>query len=136
MRRLGDFWRDGGGASAVEMAFVLPGFLFLLMGGSNLVLVTYANMCLNASTEAGARYASVQTVQHSGTSPSQAAVSAYATSIYKGPGIKNMTFTYAQTGTCGSTGANGNLVTGSGSYHLFYGIGNISIAMNTTACYP
>jgi hypothetical protein len=47
-----------------------------------------------------------------------------------------MTFTYATNGACGSTGANGNLVAGSGTYHLFYGIGNISIAMNTTACFP
>jgi Flp pilus assembly protein TadG len=136
MRRLGRIRSDRSGAAAVEMAFVLPGFLFLLMGASNLVLVTYANMCLNAATEAGARYASVQTVQNSGTAPTQTAVSAYATSIYKGPGITNMTFTYATSGTCGSTGANGNVVTGSGSYHLFYGIGNISIAMNTTACFP
>jgi len=136
MSRLSRFWSSRSGASAVEMAFVLPGFLFLLMGGSNLVLVTYANMCLNAATEAGARYASVRTVQNSGTAPTQTAVSSYAASIYKGPGIKNMTFTYATTGTCGSTGANGNVVTGSGSYHLFYGIGNISIGMNTTACYP
>ena len=136
MRQLGRIWSNRSGASAVEMAFVLPGFLFLLMGASNLVLVTYANMCLNAATEAGARYASVQTVQNSGTSPTQAAVSAYATSLYKGPGITNMTFTYASSGTCGSTGANGNVVSGSGSYHLFYGIGNISIGMNTTACFP
>jgi Flp pilus assembly protein TadG len=136
MRRLSQIWSDRSAAAAVEMAFVLPGFLFLLMGASNLVLVTYANTCLNAATEAGARYASVRTVQNSGTAPTQAAVSAYATSIYKGPGVTNMNFTYTTTGTCGSTGGNGNVVTGSGSYHLFYGIGNISIAMNTTACFP
>ena len=130
------FWSNRTGAAAVEMAFVLPGFLFLLMGASNLVLVTYANMCLNAATEAGARYASVQTVQNSGTAPASGAVSSYATSIYKGPTINNMAFTYATTGTCGSSGGNGNVVTGSGSYHLFYGIGNISIALNTTACFP
>jgi Flp pilus assembly protein TadG len=136
MSRLGLIWSDRSAAAAVEMAIVLPGFLFLLLGGSNLVLVTYANMCLNSATEAGARFASVKTVQNSGTAPTQAAVSAYATSVYKGPGIKSMTFAYATNGTCGSTGANGNVVTGSGSYHLFYGIGNVSIAMNTTACFP
>jgi Flp pilus assembly protein TadG len=136
MMRLSRIWSNRSGASAVEMAFVLPGFLFLLMGASNIVLVTYANMCLNAATEAGARYASVQTVQNSGTAPTSGAVSSYATSIYKGPTITNMTFSYATSGTCGSTGTNGNVVTGSGSYHLFYGVGNISIAMNTTACFP
>lgn len=133
MRRLRQFWSDRGGASAVEMAFVLPGFLFLLMGGSNLAMVTYANSCLNAATEAGARYASVYTVQNSGTAPTQAKVSAYATSIYKGPTIKNLTFTYTTTGTCGG---GDNLVTSTGSYHLFYGVGNISITMNSKACFP
>ena len=136
MRRLRDYWRDRRGAAAVEMAFVLPGFLFLLMGGSNLVFVTYANMCLNAATEAGARYASTYTVAHSGTGPAtgtSSPVSTYAASIYKGPGIKNLAFDYETTGTCG--GGN-NKVTASGSYHLFYGIGNLSIAMNSTACYP
>jgi Flp pilus assembly protein TadG len=136
MSRLGRFWNDQSAAAAVEMAIVLPGFLFLLLGGSNLVLVTYANMCLNAATEAGARFGSVKTVQNSGTAPTQAVVSAYATTIYKGPSITNMAFTYATSGTCGSTGANGNVVTGSGSYHLFYGIGNVSIALNSQACYP
>ena len=100
MRRLRDFCRNQAGAAAAEMALVLPGFLFLLLGGSNLILVTYAK------------------------------------SIYKGPGIKNLTFTYVQTGTCGSSGGNGNLLTSTGSYRLFYGIGNLSITMNSKACFP
>lgn len=136
MRRLRDYWRNRRGATAVEMALVLPGFLFLLLGGSNLVLVTYANMCLNAATEAGARYASTYTVAHTGTSPTQTAVSGYATSIYKGPTVAGMTFTYTTDGACGAAGNNGNKVVGSGSYHLFYGIGNVSIPLNTTACFP
>ena len=135
MSRLVRFLRDRNGASAVEMAFILPGFLFLLTGAGNLLLITYSNLCLNTATEAAARYASVQTVANSGTSPSTITVSNYAKSIYKGPSI-SQAFTYVTTGTCGSSGSNGNQVTGTGTYHLFYGIGNISVSESASACFP
>ena len=37
-RALVRFWRERRGASAVETAFILPGVLFLALGGGNLVL--------------------------------------------------------------------------------------------------
>jgi Flp pilus assembly protein TadG len=137
MRRLRAYLVDRRGAAAVELAFVLPAVLFLMLGGANLVLLLYASVSLNAATEAAARYASTYTLTHSGTAPTtgsnQDPVYTYAKSIYKGPGIKNLAFDYETNGTCG--GGN-NVVTGSGSYHLFYGVGNLSIGMNTTACFP
>ena len=131
------FWRERRGSSAVEFAFTLPAVLFLMLGGANLILLLYAVVSLHSATQAAARYASMYTVDHSGTAPTtgqnQDPVYSYAKSIYKGPGIKNLTFDYETNGTCG--GRN-NKVTGTGSYHLYYGLGNLSIALNTTACFP
>ena len=139
MRRLFGYLRERHGAAAVELALVLPGVLFLLLGGGNLVLVTYATMSLQSATEAGARYASVQTAAvttaGTGTLPTQSTVSAYAAAHYKGPGI-GASFTYVTTGACGTAGNNGNQVSGTGTYHLFYGWGRVPFTIKAQACFP
>jgi Flp pilus assembly protein TadG len=119
------------GAAAVEMAFVLPGVLFLMLGGANLVLLLYASVSLNSAAEAAARYASVQTA--AGASFTASDVQTFASSVYKGPNMGSLAFTYTTTGTCG--GGN-NLVTGTGTYHLYYGIGRLSVPLTNKSCFP
>jgi Flp pilus assembly protein TadG len=137
MRRLRAYLVERRGAAAVEMAFVLPGVLFLMLGGSNLVLLLYASVSLNSAAEAGARYASVRTAAAvaAGGAPTFTAsdIQTYASSVYKGPGMGSLTFTYTTTGTCG--GGN-NLVTGSATYHLYYGIGWLPIPLTNKSCFP
>jgi Flp pilus assembly protein TadG len=129
----GAFWRERRGSSAVETAFILPCVLFLALGGSNLILLLYAVVSLHSATEAAARYASMQTADNSGTAPSASTVQTFAQSVYKGPQMGSLSFAYTTTGTCG--GGN-NLVVGSGTYHLYYGIGRLSIALNNQSCFP
>src|SRR5579863_4776314 len=138
MRALFSYLRERRAAAAVEMALILPAVLFLMLGGANLVFLTYATISLHNATEAAARYASTWTADNSGTQPpttSGNVVVTAASGWYRGPSI-GQTFTYATTGSCGTTGANGNLVTGSGTYHLYFGIGRIAVPISTTACFP
>jgi Flp pilus assembly protein TadG len=131
--RLRAFWAEGRGAAAVEMALVLPAALFLMLGGANLILLTYAVVCLHSAAEASARYASMQTADNSGTHPSSSTVTTAATSFYKGPGV-SASFTYTSaSGTCGSSD---NLVTASGTYRLYYGIARLSVPLSTQSCFP
>jgi Flp pilus assembly protein TadG len=127
------FWRERRGASAVETAFILPGVLFLALGGSNLILLLYAVVSLHSATEAAARYASMQTADNSGTAPSASTVQTFAQGVYKGPGLGTINFAYTNTGTCGG---GSNLVVGSGVYHLYYGVGRLPLNLNTQSCYP
>ena len=136
MRALTRFWRERRGASAVETAFVLPAVLFLAVGGSNLIMLLWAVVSLHSATEAAARYASMQTADNSGTAPSASSVQTFASSVYKGPGMGSLAFTYTTNGTCGTAGNNGNKVVGAGTYHLYYGVGRLALAMNTQSCFP
>jgi Flp pilus assembly protein TadG len=129
------FVRDLRGAAAVEMALVLPGFLLLAVGAYTLFGMTYATAALQAATETGARYASVQTALNSGTDPGATAVQNYANSVYRGPGI-GASFTYTTTGACGSAGNNGHKLTGTGAYHVYYGWGSLPVTINSAACFP
>jgi Flp pilus assembly protein TadG len=117
------------------MALVLPGFLLLAVGAFTLFGMTYATMALQAATEAGARYASIQTAVHSGTIPTASTVQSYALSVYKGPGI-GATFSYAHTGACGPGGNNGHNLTGTGTFHVYYGWGSLPVTINSAACFP
>jgi hypothetical protein len=116
------------------MAFILPGVLFLMLGTGNLLMLTYATASLHGATEQAARYASV-TSAATGSSPSSSTVSAYASNIYRGPAL-GQTFSYSSAGSCGTGGTNGNQVTATGTYHLYYGVGRIAVTLNTQACYP
>jgi hypothetical protein len=116
------------------MALILPGVLFLMLGAGNLLVLTYATASLHGATEEAARYASV-TAAATGSSPTSSAVSTYAGHIYRGPAL-GQTFTYSSAGSCGTGGSNGNQVTATGTYHLYYGVGRVAVTLNTQACYP
>jgi len=134
MRRIRAFLAERKGAAAVEMAFVLPAVLFLMLGGANLILLLYASVSLNSAAEAAARYASVKTA--AGAAFTASDVQTFASSVYKGPGMGSLSFTYVNTGSCGTAGNNGNLVTGSATYHLYYGIGRLGIPISNHSCFP
>lgn len=136
VRALARFWIERDGAAAAEMALVLPGVLFLLLGTIYLSMVTYAFTNLNSAVSDAARYASVTTAATgTNTDPGSTAVITYAKSRYKGP-TTTPTFTYSTAGACGSSGANGHAVTGTSSFPLFYGFGSKTVALNATACFP
>jgi Flp pilus assembly protein TadG len=127
------FFRDDHGGGAAEFALILPALLFLLLGTVNLFAVVYAQTNLHSSVEAGARYWSVQTA--AGTTLTATQVQTYAGTQYIGPRI-NQTYVATQTGTCGSTGANGYSVSATATYGFYYGFGSISMPLAARACFP
>jgi Flp pilus assembly protein TadG len=129
------FFVDRRGASAVEVAFIIPGVMFLALGIVEFSMLTFAEANLHSATEAAARYASVTAAANNNTDPGATAVNAFAAKVYKGPSI-GQTFTYSTAGACGSTGANGHAVTGTGAYSLYYGFGHKSVTLNAAACFP
>ena len=132
MRRSSYLW-DRAGAGAAEFALVLPVLMFLILGVINVFMATYAAVNLHSASETAARWASV--TYASGTTPTQATVSAYAQSQYKGPNVGG-TYVYSTNGTCGSTGSSGYQVTATGTYKVYYGFGTMNFPIATQACFP
>jgi TadE-like protein len=121
------------GASAAEFALVLPATLFLFFGAFNLCVVLYAQSCLQAATEAAARYASIQTAM-TGSAPAQSAVQGVASGRYKGPRLGSLSFT-CPSSNCAASGC-GHTVSGTGTYKLNYGLGRINLTLSTRSCFP
>jgi Flp pilus assembly protein TadG len=122
------------GASAVEFALVLPVLMFLFFGIINLFFMVYAQANLHSTTEATARYYSVDTAA-TGAAPSAATLNTYAGAHYKGPKI-SPSYTYSAAGTCGSGGNTGHSVSATATYPLNYGFGTLRVPLKTTACFP
>ena len=126
-RTITTFIRGRRGTAAAEYALVLPASLFLALGVFNLAVVLSAISGLNRTTEAAARYASVQTAL-TGADPGSTAVAAWATSNYAGPNV-NAAFTYTATG-CGHT------VQATGTYALVTGFSRVPLNLTANACFP
>jgi Flp pilus assembly protein TadG len=127
------FFREERAAGAAEFALLLPALMFLLLGTVNLFAVVYAETNLHSSVEAAARYWSVNTA--SGTTQTATQVQTYAGTQYKGPRISQV-YVATQTGTCGSTGANGYSVSATATYRFYYGFGTVSMPLAAQACFP
>jgi Flp pilus assembly protein TadG len=117
------FAEDRGGATAVEFALVLPGFLTLMIGGLCAGQLAFAVGSLHFAVQEGARCAAVQTTVC--TSPTT--TTAYAKTRYNGPEI-TPTFTYS-TATCG------HAVSATGSYAILLPTA-LSVPVAATACVP
>jgi len=122
--RFAHLWADDRGTSAVEFAIVAPAFVLLLVGTIYLCMGLFVVGSLNYAVEEGARCASVKTTVCS-DSPTTVA---YAQSQYFGAGA-TPTFTY-------STGACGNIVSGSLTYVANLGITKVSVPVTASACFP
>lgn len=138
MTKLGSYVRNANGSAAAEFALILPGILFLLIGGFNLCAMTYAEVNLHSAVEGAARYASIQTnlggeSTLKGSCSTSGSVCNYVTHYYKGPAIG-----LAVTCTPSDCSANncGHSVTATGSYHVYYGFGQMSVPLSATACFP
>lgn len=132
MGRLHTLWRDRRGSSAVEFALVFPGFIVLTLGALYLSLVLYALTSAHQATEAAARYASIQ--QTLKNAPTQTSIAAYATGLYKGPGV-SPAFTYTHVATATSSNC-GNKVTASGTFRLITGLSFLTVPIRAAACFP
>lgn len=119
------FARHQAGTTAAEFALVIPLFLLLTFGTINMAFVLSALVRMHYATERAARCLSVDTTG----SCYAANIDTYTKSFFPVGGITGLTFVSAQP-SCG------NQVSGSGVYKVYTGVGQISITLTTSACYP
>jgi len=115
------------GASAIEFAFCLAGFLMLVFGVINIARVLWVVGSLHFAAESAARCASANTT----TCSSATAIQTYALNQYHGESLGGTNpFTYSATG-CGNT------VSASYNYSLVIPLaGTYSLPLAATACFP
>lgn len=113
------------GATAVEVALVLPSLITLLLGIIGFSFLMYTIGSLHYAVEDAARCAGIQATNCTSTSSTQT----YAQSLYTGPSSPAPVFT-ASAQTCGQQ------VNGTITYVLDVAFGRWSIPVSATACYP
>ncbi len=127
MRAYCRFLADQKGASAAEFALVLIPFLALVLGIIGVSTMIYANETLQYATEDAARCAAVKTTIC--TDP--ASTESYALSRYTGPALSpSFAYAYDPNSACGHS------VTGTATMALNTGLVNISVPLQSHACFP
>jgi Flp pilus assembly protein TadG len=95
-RGLPALWRASGGATAVEMAFLLPVFLLFVFGIIEFARVVLTQTALQFAAEAAARCAAVSPSSCTAPGGSSMDIPAYAASQTMGVSIPSSAFTYTQ----------------------------------------
>jgi Flp pilus assembly protein TadG len=118
------FWRNTRGATAMELALLLPVFVVLIFGLINTSLMAGALSGMHYAVEEASRcYAVNKTVCSSVTT-----TRTYAQAKYVGPGAEP-TFDVTTAG-CGHT------VTATTTYRLELALMVMNVPLSATACYP
>jgi Flp pilus assembly protein TadG len=151
-----NFFRDRNGASAVELALVLPAVAALLIGFFNGCALYWGQTALHFAVDDAARCWSV------GLSCTSAdTAKTFASAHYHGPKINSLTFTatapptptnakdlsteegqaggYCQApggSNTSTTSVPGYIVSGSGTYKFDGGILSFNVPISATACFP
>jgi Flp pilus assembly protein TadG len=138
LRRL---WRARSGATAIEMAFLLPVFMLFLLGICEFGRALWTQTALQFAVEAAARCAAVSPSLCTAEGGTTMDVPAYAASQAFGMTIPSSAFTYTPNATCGvasgATGTGGAQVTAS---YLFDAVVPQLVPVNVTlsakSCHP
>jgi Flp pilus assembly protein TadG len=138
VRRL---WRARRGATAVEMAFLLPVFVLFLLGIEEFGRALWTQTALQFAVEAAARCAAVNPFQCTAPGGTTFDVPSYAASEAFGLSIPSSAFTYTANAICGvssnTTGSGGALVQAS---YLFRAVIPQLVPVNVTltakSCHP
>ena len=149
-------WRASGGATAVEMAFLLPVFLLFMLGIEEFGRALWLQTSLQFAVEAAARCAAVSPSLCTAPGGSTTDVPAYTASQVFAFTLPSSTFTYTPNATCGapsSTGGGAQVETTSPGYlfrpavdlsglvslvtHVSGGTNPLSnIRLNAKSCHP
>jgi Flp pilus assembly protein TadG len=127
-------WRSRGGATAIEMAFLLPVFLGFLLGIEEFGRALWTQTALQYAVEAAARCAAV--------APGNCTdVPSYAATQALGLSIPSSAFTYTQDAVCGVcsgvTCTGGAQVTASYAFSgLVPALIPISVTLSAKSCHP
>lgn len=117
-------WTDNSGATAIEMAFVLPVVAMLVIGVISLSMLGSAISGMHFAVQEAARCSAVNAV----TCGTPSATVTYARSKFHGAGVAPA---FASTGAgCGHT------VTATATFELTLALFTIPVPLSAAACYP
>ena len=131
-RLLDRLWRSRSGATAIEMAFLLPVFLGFLLGIEEFGRALWTQTALQYAVEAAARCAAVSPSECTPDVPSYAAGQAF------GMSIPSSSFTYTPNAICGVASlTSGAQVTASYAFPaLVPQLIPISVTLSAKSCHP
>ena len=137
----GRLWRARDGATAVEMAFLLPVFILFLLGICEFGRVLWTQTALQFAVEAAARCAAVSPSLCTAAGGSTMDVPGYASTQAFGMSIPKSTFTYTANATCGvsssSTGSGGAQVTASYAFQpVLQNLVPLNVTLSAKSCHP
>jgi Flp pilus assembly protein TadG len=138
LRRL---WRARGGATAVEMAFLLPVFMLFLLGICEFGRALWTQTALQFAVEAAARCAAVSPSLCTAAGGTTMDVPGYAATQAFGMTIPSTAFTYTANATCGvassSTGSGGAQVTASYRFDAVVPqLVPVDVTLSAKSCHP
>ena len=138
---LGLLWRAQGGATAVEMAFLLPVFMLFLLGICELGRALWTQTALQFAVEAAARCAAVSPSLCTAAGGTSMDVPGYAASQAFGMTIPSTVFTYTPNATCGvtsgATGSGGAQVTASYAFPAIVpALVPVNVTLSAKSCHP
>jgi Flp pilus assembly protein TadG len=141
------FLRNSEGASAIELALVLPAFAALLIGFFNGCAMYWGQTALHFAVDDAARCWAVGL-----TCTTADNTKTFASTHYHGPHINSLTFTataaatteggiggYCTTpgaGNTSTTSVPGNIVSATGTYKFDGGLVSFNVPISASACFP
>jgi len=137
----GRLWRARDGATAVEMAFLLPVFLLFLLGIEEFGRALWTQSTLQFAVEAAARCAAVSPSLCTASGGSSMDVPGYAARQAFGLSIPSSSFTYTANATCGvassASGSGGAQVTASYAFQqLAQQLVPLHVTLSAKSCHP
>jgi Flp pilus assembly protein TadG len=137
----GLLWRPQGGATAVEMAFLLPVFMLFLLGICEFGRALWTQTALQFAVEAAARCAAVSPSLCTAAGGTEMDVPGYAASQAFGMTIPSSAFTYTQNAICGvgsgATGSGGAQVTASYNFDAVVPqLVPVNVTLSAKSCHP
>jgi Flp pilus assembly protein TadG len=100
-------WRARRGATAIEMAFLLPVFMLFLLGICEFGRAMWTQTALQFAVEAAARCAAISPSLCTASGGSSMDIPGYAATQTFGMSIPASAFTYTQNFACGGVGLGG-----------------------------
>ena len=134
-------WRAQGGATAVEMAFLLPVFMLFILGICEFGRALWTQTALQFAVEAAARCAAVSPSLCTAAGGTTMDVPGYAASQAFGMSIPSTAFTYTANAVCGvasgSTGSGGAQVTASYNFDAVVpALVPVNVTLSAKSCHP
>lgn len=130
-------WRACDGATAVEMAFLLPVFMLFLLGICEFGRALWTQTALQFAVESAARCAAVSPTLCTASGGTTMDIPGYAASQAFGLSIPSSAFTYTQNAICGVGLGGGAQVTASYAFNAVVPqFVPVDVTLTAKSCHP